>query len=208
VGANVPICHPDGDMRRLLLALGTVALVAVVVIGLGQASGGDEAEPTPARFDLEQATRELAGAPAPLAALHEQSNALLDGGPKAFERRLAQLEGHPAVINKWASWCRPCRAEFPIFQQVATERGKEVAFLGLNAEDKRPAAEGFLRERPLPYPSYEDPDEEIAKELEAPKYFPMTVFVDATGKTAFIKAGEYTSRAELEADIDRYLGGS
>jgi hypothetical protein len=34
----------------------------------------------------------------------------------------------------------------------------------------------------------------------------MTVFVDARGKTAFIKAGEYTSRAELEADIDRYLG--
>ena len=34
----------------------------------------------------------------------------------------------------------------------------------------------------------------------------MTVFVDAQGKTAFIKAGEYTSRAELEADIDRYLG--
>jgi cytochrome c biogenesis protein CcmG/thiol:disulfide interchange protein DsbE len=203
----VPICHPDGDMRRLLLALGTVALVAVVVIGLAQAGGGEE-PPPPEPFDLGQAKRQLAGAPAPLAALHEQSNALLDGGLEAFERRLDQLEGHPAVINKWASWCRPCRAEFPIFQQVATERGKEVAFLGLNAEDKRPAAEGFLRERPLPYPSYEDPDEEIAKELEAAKYFPMTVFVDARGETAFIKAGEYASRAELEGDIDRYLGRS
>ena len=194
-------------MRRLPFALATVVLVAVVVIGLAQAGGRDAGEPVE-RFDLERAKRELAGAPAPLAALHEQSNVLLDGGPKAFERRLAQLEGHPAVINKWASWCRPCRAEFPIFQHVATARGKEVAFLGLNAEDKRAAAEAFLRRRPLPYPSYEDPDEEIAKELEAPKYFPMTVFVDATGKTSFIKAGEYTSRAELEADIDRYLGGS
>jgi cytochrome c biogenesis protein CcmG, thiol:disulfide interchange protein DsbE len=192
-------------MRRLLVVLGAVALVAVVVIGLGQAGGSEEPQQAE-RFDLEQAKAELAGAPPPLAALHEQSNALLDGGPKAFERRLAQLEGHPAVINKWASWCRPCRAEFPIFQRVATDRGKEIAFLGLNAEDKRPAAEGFLRERPLPYPSYEDPDEEIAEQLEAPKYFPMTVFVDASGETAFIKAGEYTSRAELEADIDRYLG--
>jgi cytochrome c biogenesis protein CcmG/thiol:disulfide interchange protein DsbE len=192
-------------MRRLLIALGTVALIAVVVIGLAQAGGSEEPQET-ATFDLEQAKRKLAGAPAPLAALHEQSNSLLDGGAKAFDRRIAQLEGHPAVINKWASWCRPCRAEFPIFQQVATEHGKKIAFLGLNAEDKRPAAERFLSDRPLPYPSYEDPDEEIARELEAPKYFPMTVFVDANGKTAFIKAGEYTSRAELEADIDRYLG--
>ena len=192
-------------MRRLLLVLGTVALVAVVVIGLAQAGGGEEPEET-ATFDLEQAEHELAGAPPPLAALYEQSNRILDGGVKAFDRRIAQLEGHPAVINKWASWCRPCRAEFPIFQQVATARGKEIAFLGVNAEDKRPAAERFLGERPLPYPSYEDPDEEIAKELEAAKYFPMTVFVDARGETAFIKAGEYTSPDELEADIDRYLG--
>jgi cytochrome c biogenesis protein CcmG, thiol:disulfide interchange protein DsbE len=119
-------------MRRLILVLGTVALVAVVVIGLAQAGGGDEPQETTA-FDLEQAKRELAGAPAPLAALHEQSNALLGGGPAAFDRRIDQLEGHPAVINKWASWCRPCRAEFPVFQQVATERGKEIAFLGINA---------------------------------------------------------------------------
>jgi cytochrome c biogenesis protein CcmG/thiol:disulfide interchange protein DsbE len=190
-------------MRRLMLVLGTVALVAIVVIGLGQAGGGQE-EPEASSFDLEQAKRELQGAPAPLASLHEQSSTILDGGLPAFQKRLDQLEGTPLVINKWASWCRPCRAEFPIFQQVATERGKEIAFLGVNAEDKRPAAETFLDERPLPYPSYEDPDETIAKELKAPKYFPMTVFVDANGKQ-FTKAGEYTSRAELEADIDKYL---
>ena len=78
------------------------------------------------------------------------------------------------MVNKWASWCRPCRAEFPIFQQVATKRGKQVAFLGVNGADKRPAAEKFLAQRPLPYPSYEDPDEDIAQELKVPKFFPMT----------------------------------
>jgi cytochrome c biogenesis protein CcmG/thiol:disulfide interchange protein DsbE len=190
-------------MRRLLLVLGTVALIAVVVIGVMQA-GGSRDEDQPTTFDLTQAKRELAGAPAPLAALHEQSNTILDGGLPAFEERLEQLDGTPMVINKWASWCRPCRAEFPIFQQVATERGKEIAFLGVNAADKRPAAEQFLAERPLPYPSYEDPDEDIARELDAAKFFPMTIFRDAKGET-FVKAGEYTSRAELEADIDKYL---
>jgi thiol-disulfide isomerase/thioredoxin len=188
-------------MRALLWIIGVVALVAIVVIGLGQTGGGSD-EPAARTFDLDAAKQELAGAPAPLAALYEQPNAILESG---FDERLDELEGHPVVINKWASWCAPCRAEFPIFQKVATARGKEVAFLGLNAADKRPAAEKFLDERPLPYPSYEDPDEAIAEELRAAKFFPMTVFVAENGEVEFVKAGEYTSAAELEADIDKYL---
>jgi len=190
-------------MRRVLLVLGSVALVAVVVVGLLQAGGSGDEDP-PATFDLVEAERQLQGAPPPLAALYEQSNTILDGGLTAFEEQLDELDGQAVVINKWASWCRPCRAEFPIFQQVATERGKEIAFLGVNAGDKRPAAEDFLAERPLPYPSFEDPDEDIARELDAAKFFPMTIFRSADGGT-FVKAGEYTSRAELEADIDQYL---
>jgi thiol-disulfide isomerase/thioredoxin len=193
-------------MRRAVLPLAALALVAVLVIGLTQAGGDSSREQAAPPFDLAQAKRQLAGAPAPLAALYEQSSTVLDGGVKAFRGRIDGLAGHPAVVNKWASWCRPCRAEFPIFQQVATERGKEIAFLGVNGADKRPAAEKFLAQRPLPYPSYEDPDERIAGELKIPKFFPMTVFIDAHGKTAFIKSGEYTSTAELKADIDRYLG--
>lgn len=189
-------------MRRVFMLLAVVALVAVVVIGLGQA-GGSKSENAAARFDLEAAKQQLQSAPAPLAALYEQANALRDGAE--FDRTVKGLAGHPVVVNKWASWCRPCRAEFPIFQQVATARGKQVAFLGVNAADKRPAAETFLRERPLPYPSYEDPDEVIARKLRAAKFFPMTIFIDERGKIEFVKAGEYTSKAELEADIDKYL---
>jgi cytochrome c biogenesis protein CcmG, thiol:disulfide interchange protein DsbE len=193
-------------MRRAIAPLAALALVAVLVIGLTQAGGDSDRDTATPAFDVEEAKKQLAGAPAPLAALYEQSNTILDGGVKAFEARIDSLAGHPAVVNKWASWCRPCRAEFPVFQQVAAERGKEIAFLGINGADKRPAAEKFLAERPLPYPSYEDPDEDIARKLKVPKFFPMTLFVDANGKTAFIKSGEYTSRADLEADIDRYLG--
>jgi cytochrome c biogenesis protein CcmG/thiol:disulfide interchange protein DsbE len=192
-------------MRRLIAVLAALALVAVVAIGLAQAGGQAERPAADEAFDLAQAKRGLAGAPAPLAALHDQSAAILTGGVKAFDERLRELRGTPVVINKWASWCGPCRSEFPVFQRVAAARGKTVAFLGVNGADKRPAAERFLAERPVPYPSYEDPDEEIAETLKAAKYFPMTVFIDARGRTAFIKAGEYTTRAELEADIDRYL---
>jgi cytochrome c biogenesis protein CcmG/thiol:disulfide interchange protein DsbE len=192
-------------VRRLLIALAALALAAAVVAGLTQ-TDGDEAPASAETFDLAAARARLAGAPAPLAALHAQSSRLLGGGKDAFQQRLETLAGWPVVVNKWASWCGPCRAEFPVFQAVATEKGREIAFLGVNSGDKRPAAERFLRERPLPFPSYEDPDEAIARALRAPANYPMTVFLDARGRTAFIHAGGYTDAAELLADIDRYLG--
>jgi cytochrome c biogenesis protein CcmG, thiol:disulfide interchange protein DsbE len=195
-------------MRRRLLVQGIalVALITVLVIGLTQASrnddsGGDAAKP----FDLGTTKRDLAGAPAPLASLYAQSNQVLGGGRKAFDARLATLRGHPVVVNKWASWCLPCRGEFPIFQQVAAERGKQVAFVGLDAKDKTPAAKKFLATRPLPYPSYEDPDQSLSGSLSAPQVAPVTVFIDARGKVAFMHSGQYTSADELTKDIDRYL---
>jgi cytochrome c biogenesis protein CcmG, thiol:disulfide interchange protein DsbE len=194
-------------MKRALMLLGAVALGVVLVIGLTQAGGSGEPDSAGSGFDLAQAQRELEGAPAPLAALHAQANELLEGGPDAVEARLRELRGHPVVINKWASWCGPCRAELPIFQDVSTERGKEIAFLGVNARDKRPTAERFAARYPVPYPSYEDPNEAIARALKAPSNFPVTLFVDAQGETVFTHQGGYRSAADLQADIDEHLGG-
>jgi cytochrome c biogenesis protein CcmG, thiol:disulfide interchange protein DsbE len=191
-------------MRRLLVVLGIAVLAVVVVIGLTQTGSDGNASAPP--FDLNKAKRELAGAPPALAALHNQANELIGGGKDAFDQRLTQLEGHPVVINKWASWCAPCQAEFPVFESVATKRGKEVAFLGVNGTDKDPAARKFLAKRPLPFPSYTDPDEDIAQQIKAPKNYPMTVFVNKDGKTAYIHAGPYKSDQQLNDDIDKYLG--
>ncbi len=196
-----------GRMRRTLLALvALLALAAVVAVGLTQADEGAESSgPSPA-FDLERARRDLAGAPVPLASLHDQANQLLPGGEKAFRARLESLRGHPVVVNKWASWCGPCRAEFPAFQRQATERGKEIAFLGIDSGDTRGEARTFLRDYPVPFPSYEDPDGTIAKRHAPRAYFPTTVFIDERGRTAFIHQGGYASSQALAADIDRHLG--
>jgi cytochrome c biogenesis protein CcmG/thiol:disulfide interchange protein DsbE len=192
-------------MRRALGALAAVILVVVVVIGLTQAGSGGDAEKQPP-FDLPAAKRQLATAPAPLNGLYAQANQLLTGGDHAFDQRLGELKGHPLVINKWASWCVPCQTEFPIFQTVATRRGKGVGFLGLNVSDADAAARKFLAKRPLPYPSYVDAKEELTHSLKAPlKIAPVTVFVDRAGKTAYIHPGEYKTSAQLSADIDRYL---
>ncbi len=194
--------------RALPWILGVLILTAVLVVGLSQAGsddGGESAEPA-AAFDLQAARAQLEGAPSPLAALHEQSAQLLEGEVPAFKKRLAALKGTPVVINKWASWCGPCRAEFPVFQRVATERGKEIAFLGVNSGDSTQPARNFLAEYPIPFPSYLDPDERIARAIKAPANYTITVFVDARGETAFIHQGPYETEQDLVADIDRYLG--
>jgi cytochrome c biogenesis protein CcmG/thiol:disulfide interchange protein DsbE len=199
------ICH-SGGMRRAVWILAATALVAVLVIGLTQAGGNGPGQAAKApRFDLPAARAHLATAPRPLAALYAEADQLLGGGRAAFDRRIAALRGHPVVVNKWASWCRPCRAEFPIFQQVAATRGTTVAFVGLNGKDKAAAAERVLTANPLPYPSFQDPSEDVARALEAPSFYPMTVFLDRRGHTAHIRTGEYTSARELTTDIDRYL---
>ena len=198
--------RPWEAMRWAITLLAAVGLVALVVIGLTQA--GDKATssgPRAETFDLEDAQRRLEGAPAPLAALHRQANRLLPGGSKAFEARLNELRGHPVVVNKWASWCGPCRAELPILQQIATAHGREIAFLGVNARDKRPAAASFAERFPTPYPSYQDPREKISRVLDVPANFPATVFLDDDGKTVFVHQGGYATARDLQADIDEHL---
>ncbi len=188
-----------------MILLGVLALTALVVVGVLQAGGG---ESTPARgterFDLQQALQRLDGAPAPLERLHERANQIVPADEDSFARVLEGLEGHPVVVNKWASWCGPCRAEFPIFQRLSTDLGKEVAFLGLNGRDNRGDAGAFLKKFPLPFPSYVDPKGKAEGELGYGVNYPVTAFYDARGKRTFVHQGQYHSEADLRADIDRY----
>jgi cytochrome c biogenesis protein CcmG/thiol:disulfide interchange protein DsbE len=191
--------------RRLLIVLGALAVVAVMVVGLVQAGSKSEA-PDQTSMSLDEQRAALADAPQPFAGLHDQASELLDGSPKTVSTKLEELRGHPVVINKWGSWCGPCRLEFPVFQRVAVKYGKEVAFLGLDGKDSADEARTFLKQRPVSYPSYRDPDEKVARSLQAGTYYPTTVFIDADGKR-FVHQGPYNDDAKLEQDIKRYALG-
>lgn len=191
---------------RTKILTSAVAVVAVAgLVAWGISSGGESVDagagnPQSAATDYEQA---LAGAPPALARLYANGDELIPGGAEALHSELAKLKGHPAVVNVWASWCGPCRFEFPDLQKVSAERGDEVAFIGVDAYDSDAAAQDFLDQLPLPYPSVTDPDEQVKKELELRGY-PATAFYDSSGKLVFVKQGPYTSAEQLEADIDKY----
>jgi cytochrome c biogenesis protein CcmG/thiol:disulfide interchange protein DsbE len=195
--------------RRLLSVLGAVAVVAMVVIGLSQ-SKSDNSSPGRAgteSFDLAGAKRSLAGAPAPLAALHDRANTLIPADKQVYAREIEGLAGHPIVVNKWASWCGPCRGEFPVLQSTSAKYGKRVAFVGLDASDSDADAGKFLRQFPVTYPSLVDRNSHIAQSLGIGRSFPTTIYYDARGKVQYIHQGPYTSNAKFAADIERYALG-
>ncbi len=193
-------------MRKALIAGLAALVVAAVVVGLSQTETTTEA-PVSAALSTEQIAERLRGAPAPLAAVHAQANDLLGGERTAVRERLEALKGHPVVVNKWASWCGPCRAEFPHFQSLSVELGKEVAFLGLNSGDNRGDAMEFLEEFPVSFPSFTDPNEKVALDLGASAAYPVTIFYDASGEKTHVKQGQYATEAALRADIERYARG-
>jgi thiol-disulfide isomerase/thioredoxin len=186
---------------QFAICLALAAIAALAGGGCGASSDGDYGGQHP---DYAKA---LAGSAAPLAALHKQADQLLPGGSEAFDKRIASLHGYPAVVNVWASWCGPCRFEFPTLQKLSAAYGKRVAFLGVNSQDSDAAAKTFLAEAPVPYPSYTDPDQEIGGELGATRGLPDTAFYDPQGKLVYLKQGPYTNHAELRADIEHYALG-
>jgi cytochrome c biogenesis protein CcmG, thiol:disulfide interchange protein DsbE len=179
---------------RVLVLTATLALA-----GCGSDAGPPSAAPRPA-----ETRAALAGSPPALRALHGQSNRLLGGGAEAFRARLRTLRGHPVVVNKWASWCGPCRSEFPFFQRLSTRFGNRVAFLGVNSNDNDGDARSFLRRYPVSYPSYSDPGQKVAKVFGATLAFPTTAFYRASGRLSFVHQGAYATEAKLREDIARY----
>jgi thiol-disulfide isomerase/thioredoxin len=154
------------------------------------------------------ATADAGSAPAgadALPAIRRDANQLLDGGPQAFRARLAGLRGHPVVVNQWASWCGPCRYEFPFFAALARRYEGRVAFLGVNSNDNNKAATDFLKRHPVPFPHFTDPKGRVARVFKGGRAFPTTAFYAADGPLVFTHAGSYANQKKLDDDIRRYV---
>ncbi len=150
------------------------------------------------------AQRELAGSPAPLAALHQQASRLL-GSTAALQARIKALRGYPIVINAWASWCTPCRSEFGLFANASAHYGRQVAFLGADTSDSPSDAQSFLAQHPVSYPSYQST--EVALQPLLPgglEGLPTTIYINRVGKVVNVHTGQYESQGTLDGDIDSF----
>jgi cytochrome c biogenesis protein CcmG/thiol:disulfide interchange protein DsbE len=190
--------------RRLPWILGAIALAAIVIVGLRQApESKSPAQPKVSRITAAELHAKLDGAPPALAAIHREANDLLPGARTALQKRVRALRGHPVVVNVWAAWCGPCRVELPVVQSAALDWGRRVGFLGVDLRDNRGAANKLLRQIPLTYPSYEDPDGKVYNGYRLIGT-PSTIYYDASGKQTYIHTGPYQDRAQFDADIKRY----
>ncbi|MBC7633695.1 TlpA disulfide reductase family protein [Aeromicrobium sp.] len=125
------------------------------------------------------------------------------GGGRAV--RLSGLAGKPAVINLWASYCKPCLEELPLLARADKAYGDDLQVLGVDFMDGAPDAAIELAQRTgVTYPLLVDRDGGTKGPLRVIG-LPQTVFVDARGTVVATKRGSFRSYADLTAAIRRNL---
>jgi cytochrome c biogenesis protein CcmG, thiol:disulfide interchange protein DsbE len=145
------------------------------------------------------------GAPFPAFELRDQHGVLVTQD---------DLAGRPWLVNVWASWCPPCRAELPLLARAAADlEGVGLGLLLLNAGERASVATGYLAAEGLDLRTLVDPDraerglertEDALRRFRA-RGLPTTFFVDAEGVVRAAFVGELTADA-LAEQLDRALG--
>lgn len=173
-----------GYGRKSPWILGGIVVLVVLAIGIANVFGNresDDAEVAPV-FEM----------------------ALFDGG--TF--RLADHRGKVVVINFWASWCEPCRAEMPALQAASEQAGDEVVFVGVGAKtDREDEARAFAEEFGITYPIGRDTEGgdrvngaiQVAYGVFA---FPATYIVDPDGDIATVLLTPFDNPDDLLPYID------
>lgn len=141
-----------------------LAVAAVALVACGSDDGSTASDPADAA-DAPSAER-----------LPDVDIEPLGGGDAVS---LADIDG-PAVINLWATWCAPCRAEIPDFEEVHRSRRDEVRFIGINIGEDADRANEFIAEVGATYDQFRDPEGFVVTELRT-SAMPVTIVLDADG---------------------------
>lgn len=120
----------------------------------------------------------------------------------------ADFPGEILVLNVWASWCAPCRAEAPALEEVAEEFiDQDVQLIGLNTRDSKASANNFVRKYQVSFPSIVDTDGRLQlqfRETLPPQAIPSTIVIDQSGRVAARALGAIEA-STLSAIIDQLL---
>jgi thiol-disulfide isomerase/thioredoxin len=191
--------------RSVAILAGVAAVVAVIVLVTLAGTGGTGMAPQASPGQVQAVAPNVVLVPederVPLPAFTGET---FDGG----SLDLAAVP-KPLVLNFWASWCGPCRAEQEGLE-LASRRlaGRGVRLVGVNVRDDRGAATSYLEEFGVSYPSVFDRPAVLAARLGrfAPDFPPYTLVVDGRGRVAarifgVLPGGHPEAQAELLADV-------
>ncbi|MFT4744789.1 MAG: thiol-disulfide isomerase/thioredoxin [Nitriliruptoraceae bacterium] len=171
--------RPPAGRRPRALALFAGALASAILAGCTAASSAGEVIP---------GVRVGVTLPAPedrIAAPLDLEVNVVGGDGRTMS--LGELRGQVVVVNFWASWCAPCRAEQPDLNEARLRLEEEpVTFIGVNIDDTEPNALAHEREFAVAYPSLFDPDVSFAARFGSvgPRSIPTTILLDAEGRVA------------------------
>jgi peroxiredoxin len=166
----------------VLLVVGGVTAIVV-------ARSSDE-KPAPGLEDVAEANSAKVGQVAPDFELET-----IDGGTV----RLSDYRGRPVVLNFWASWCTPCRDEFPIFRDTLAAKDGAFAMVGVDTGDLRGDARQFARDQRANWPNGFDSDSTVARGYGVDP-LPQTFFIRSDGTIA-----AHVIRGITRSELDREL---
>jgi cytochrome c biogenesis protein CcmG, thiol:disulfide interchange protein DsbE len=127
--------------------------------------------------------------------------------PQGETHHLAGLAGQPVLVNLWASWCPPCRAEMPAMQRVYEEyQAQGFVILAVNAtdQDSLAAANAFVESLGLTFPILLDPSGEVSAAYEV-RALPTSFFIDREGIIREVVVGGPMSEALLRIRVQQIL---
>ena len=165
--------------------INTVLLISVIIAAL--VFGGLSAGCTPA-----QGTRTGNLAP-------DFQLAGLDSQPVS----LSDFRGNSVLLNFWASWCGPCKAEMPYLQMMHEEwSSKGLIILAVDIGENPSTASEFVEKYALSFRVLLDTDQEVALKYNI-RSIPTTFFIDEDGKIRDTRIGAFSSKAEIERRLDK-----